>query len=134
MRNVLSFQFIRFLLVGGLNTSFSYAVYAALLFMGLNYVMANLGALLLGILFSFRTQGRLVFGNQDGRLIYRFAAVWGLIFLFNILLISVLMDAGLNAYWAGAIAMAPITVISYFVQKFLVFGASHSTGAAKPTR
>ena len=35
MRKVLSFQFVRFLLVGGLNTSFSYAVYAALLFMGL---------------------------------------------------------------------------------------------------
>ena len=96
--------------------------------------MANFGALLLGILFSFRTQGRLVFGNRDGRLIFRFAAVWGLIFLVNILLISVLMHAGLNAYWAGALAMVPITVISYFVQKFIVFGTSHPTGAAKPAR
>ena len=91
MRNVLSLQFVRYLLVGGLNTGFSYAVYAVLLFLGLNYVLANFGALLLGILFSFRTQGRLVFGNRDGRLIFRFAAVWGLIFLVNILLISVLI-------------------------------------------
>ena len=134
MRKMLSVQFVRFLLVGGLNTSFSYAVYAALLFMGFNYVMANLGALLLGILFSFRTQGRLVFDNRDGRLIFRFAGVWGLIFLVNILLISVLIHAGLNPYWAGALATVPITVISYFVQKFLVFATTHSTGAAKPTR
>lgn len=134
MRKILSFQFVRFLLVGGLNTSFSYAVYAALLFMGLNYVMANLGSLVLGILFSFHSQGRLVFGNRDGQLIFRFAAVWCLIFLINILLISILIHAGLSAYWAGALAMVPITVISYFVQKFLVFGTSHPTGAAKPTR
>lgn len=134
MPKILSFQFVRFLLVGGLNTGFSYAVYAALLFMGLNYVMANLGALLLGILFSFRTQGRLVFDNRDCRLIFRFAAVWGLIFLVNILLISVLIHSGLNAYWAGALAMVPITVISYFVQKFFVFGTSRSMSAAKPTR
>ena len=134
MRKVLSSQFIRFLLVGGMNTSFSYAVYAALLYVGLDYVMANLGALLLGILFSFLTQGRLVFGNRDRRLIFRFAAVWGLIFLVNILLISILIHAGLNPYWAGALALVPITVISYFVQKVLVFGAPQPTGATKPTK
>ena len=136
MRTVLSFQFVRFLLVGGMNTSFSYAVYAAFLYMGLDYWGANLGALLLGILFSFRTQGRLVFGNldRDTRIIARFAAVWGLIFLVNILLIAVLIQAGLNAYWAGAVALMPITVISYFSQKVLVFGASQPIRPTKPTK
>jgi putative flippase GtrA len=132
LRKILNFQFVRFLLVGTLNTGFSYAVYAALLYLGLGYVQANLAAALLGILFSFRTQGRLVFGNNDGRLIFRFAALWGGIFLLNILLISLLIRAGLNAYWAGALAMAPITLLSYLVQKFLVFGASQPAGAAKP--
>lgn len=79
MRNVLNFQFARFLLVGCLNTGFSYAIYAALLYLGLEYVAANFGALLLGILFSFHTQGHLVFRNSNSSLIYRFAASWGLI-------------------------------------------------------
>jgi len=134
MQKVLSFQFVRFLLVGGLNTSFSYAVYAVLLFLGLNYVIANFGSLLLGILFSFRTQGRLVFGNSDGRLFFRFAAIWVLIFGVNILLISSLIHTGLNAYWAGALALVPITVISYVVQKFLVFGATYPKATAKSSR
>jgi putative flippase GtrA len=117
-------QFLRFLVVGGLNTVFSYGVYACLLLVGLPYIAANFGALLLGILFSFRTQGALVFGNRDGRLIVRFAACWGLIFLFGIGLIGAMIRLGLDAYWAGALAMIPVTILSYLLQRFLVFGAS----------
>lgn len=115
-------QVARFLVVGVFNTGFSYAVYAVLLWVGLNFVLANLVAVLLGILFSFRTQGRFVFRNTDKRLIFRFAGCWGAIFLINIGLIALLMRAGLNSYWAGAVALVPITVISYFAQKVLVFG------------
>lgn len=128
MRNALSAQFVRFLLVGSINTGFSYSVYAALLYIGLNYALANLGSLLLGILFSFRTQSRLVFRNKDDRLILRFAGVWALIFLVNILLISALIRSGLNAYWAGAFALVPVTFMSYFAQKKLVFGSSRPVG------
>lgn len=134
MRSVLNFQFVRFLLVGCLNTGFSYAIYAALLYLGLGYVAANFGAVLLGILFSFRTQGRLVFRNNNSSLIYRFAASWGLIFLLNISSIYLFMQTGLNAYWAGAFALVPTTVISYFVQKFFVFGASESNNATNSAR
>lgn len=126
MRTVLNIQFVRFVLIGALNTGFSYTMYATFLYFGLGYVTANLGALLLGILFSFRTQGNLVFGNRDVRLIVRFAACWGAIWLANISLISVLIHASLSAYWAGALALVPITVASYLVQKFVVFGASRA--------
>ena len=134
MRRLLNFQFVRFLLVGGLNTAFSYATYAALLYLGVPYVAANLGALLLGILFGFRTQGRLVFRNSDRRLIFRFVACWGLIWVLNIALIALLIRAGLNAYWAGALAMLPIAVVSYFVQRVVVFGASQPAGSENSRR
>lgn len=128
MPRVLGRQFVRFLLVGGLNTAFSYAVYAGLLYMGLPYAAANFGALVLGVIFSFRTQGWLVFGNRDGRLIFRFAACWGVIFLVGIALIGLLIRLGLNAYWAGALALAPVTVLSYLLQRFLVFRAPQPSG------
>lgn len=131
MYNLLSHQIIRFILVGGLNTAFSYSVYAGLMYIGLNYIIANFCALVLGILFSFRTQGALVFNNLDGRLIFRFAGSWALLFVLNIGLIYILMRAGLNAYAAGAVALVPITVTSYFVQKVMVFRVKTSSDVAE---
>ena len=127
MRRLLRLQFARFLLVGVVNTGFSYAVYAALLYLGLVYYAANFGAMALGVGFSFLTQGRLVFSNREPRLIFRFAAGWVVIYGINIGIIALLLRwSELNAYVAGALALAPITLISYFVQKFLVFGGGRA--------
>ena len=116
--------FVKFVVVGSLNTAFSYCVFASLVYLGFTYVVANLFALLLGVAFSFRTQGAWVFGNRDKRLWLRFAACWAVIFIFNIGCINALMHAGLNVYRAGAAALIPSTIMSYFVQKIFVFGSS----------
>lgn len=132
MRRLLRLQFARFLLVGLVNTGFSYAVYAVLLYLGVVYYAANFGAMALGVGFSFLTQGRLVFSNRDPRLIFRFAAGWIVIYGINIGIIALLLRClDLNAYVAGALALVPITLISYFVQKFLVFGAGHANPVKK---
>lgn len=55
---------LRFLFVGVLNTTFSYSLFALLVFIGLHIAAASLFAVLLGILFSFSTQGSIVFGNS----------------------------------------------------------------------
>jgi putative flippase GtrA len=114
-------QFVRFVLVGVANTAFSYAVYAMLLYAGLNYVLANLGACLLGIMFSFRTQGVLVFRNPAWRPLSKYVAFWLLIYLCNIGLIKSLLSYGFNAYAAGALALAPIVALSFTLQKYVVF-------------
>ncbi|HYT65934.1 MAG TPA: GtrA family protein [Vicinamibacterales bacterium] len=112
---------MRFLVVGGLTTAFSYAIYALLLLLGLNYAISNFGALVGGILFGFKTQGTLVFGNPDNRLIWRFVACWLLIYAVNVTFIQRMMSLGLNAYISGALALPVIAAISYLVQRFLVF-------------
>jgi len=132
MRKILNLQFIRFLAVGVLNTAFSYGLYAGMIWLGLPYVAANFLATALGILFSFRTQGQLVFGNRDPRLIVRFSIGWLLIWIFNILLIGLLIRHGLDAYWAGGIALIPTTLASYVVQKLFVF-RSPPTGTGGAT-
>ncbi len=130
MRRLLRVEFARFLLVGVVNTGFSYAVYALLLYAGMVYYAANFGAMAAGVGFSFLTQGRLVFRNRDGRLIFRFTAGWVVIYGINIGIIALLLRwLDLNAYAAGALALLPITLISYFVQKFLVFGNTRSRSA-----
>jgi putative flippase GtrA len=114
-------RFVRFLLVGGINSAFAYAVYAFFLMLGLGYALANLLALIAGILFSFKTQGTLVFNNAAHGLFFRFAICWLLIYLCNIAFIRQLLTFGLDAYTAGALAIPPIIVISYLLQKYFVF-------------
>jgi putative flippase GtrA len=114
-------QFIRFGLIGAVNTSISYGIYALLLYMGLNYALANLGSLILGIGVSFFSQGRFVFGNASIDRLPRFILLWGSLYLVNIGLIALFMRFGINAYLGGALALVPITLLSFVCQRYLVF-------------
>ena len=121
-------QFVRFVFVGIINTSFSYFAYAAFLLIGLDYVIANSFAIVLGILFSFRNQSLYVFGNDNPRLLWRFALAWGFIWLASVLLIGCFIAFGLDAYLAGAFALPFTTLLSYFAQRWFVFYPSPKGG------
>jgi putative flippase GtrA len=114
-------RIVRFLMVGALGTAFSYGVYAALFFAGLNYAVSNFAALVAGILFSFKMQGTFVFDNPDNRLIWRFVICWLAIYAANVLFIREMLASGWSAYVAGALAVPPIAVLSYVTQRFFVF-------------
>lgn len=115
-------QFLRFVMVGIVNTAFSYIVYAICIYSGLSYVIASLIGLVFGILLSFKTHGTLVFKNPDRRLFFLFLINWLLIYACMIGLIATMKGVGINEYWAGFLAMPPLAVISYLSQKFIVFG------------
>ena len=124
-------RFMRFLLVGTLNTAFSYVVYALLLLLGLHYAAANLGAVLLGIVFSFKTQGMLVFRDPRNALFARYVASWIVIYGANVGLIALFVRLGLNAYAAGLAVLPVIVPASYLVQKLLIFRNSGDDGVLK---
>jgi len=88
---------------------------------GLGYALANFLSLITGILFSFKTQGTLVFNNTAHGLFIRFVICWLIIYLCNIGFIRQMLIFGLNAYAAGALALPFIAVLSYLLQKYLVF-------------
>lgn len=123
-------RFLRFLVVGGLNTAFAYGSYAALLALGWPYAAASAGSLLLGLLFSFFTQGRLVFGNGELRQLPRFVACWLLLYALNVGVIAGLVRLGLGPYAAGALALVPMAVGSYLVQRHLVFGVGRERASS----
>ncbi|MFA9439820.1 GtrA family protein [Uliginosibacterium sp. sgz301328] len=114
-------RFVRFLFVGVLNTLFGYGVYALCLFVGLHYAVATLLSTVLGVLFNFVTTGRLVFSSRENRLLWRFALVYALLYLFNIACIGALQRLGMNAYWAGALMLFPMAVLAFVLNKKLVF-------------
>lgn len=114
-------QFIRYGLVGVINTGISYGIYVLLLYVGLNYALANFGSLVLGIGVSFFSQGRFVFGNSSIGRLPRFVLLWGTLYLVNIGLIALFLRLGINAYLGGALALVPITLLSFVCQRYLVF-------------
>lgn len=115
-------QFVRFVAVGVLNTGFSYGVYALALWTGLHYAAANFVAMICGTIFSFVTQGRLVFDSRDPRRFGRFLIAWLFIWGLNVALIDGLVRLGQqDAYIAGALAMMPVVVLSFLVHKLFVF-------------
>lgn len=127
-------QFLRYVVVGIGNTAFSYGTYAGLLLLGFEYRVASLLALLLGIAVSFITQGTVVFRNANRVTLVKFVVAWIVIYFFNIFLIFLLMRASMTAYSAGAAAIIPVTVISYFILKFAVFGHGKPTRSSNLTR
>jgi len=114
-------QLTRYLAVGIGNTFFSYGLYAIFLYLGLAYQIANLMAMLVGIIFSFITQGNLVFKNATRFTFAKFVSAWLFLYIINISIIALLMSIPMTAYLAGAIATVPITFVSYFILQLLVF-------------
>ncbi len=109
---------------GVVNTGFSYTIYACLVYLGVGYAIANLIALIIGILFSFKTQGIFVFNNSNNRRLYRFIIAWTVIYLVNFFLIGQFIALGFNPYVSGALALPFATLLSYFEQRFFVFHRS----------
>lgn len=115
-------EFIRFLIIGTLNTAFAYGVYSLFIFAGLHYALAVFLSTVIGIFFSFKTFGNFVFANPDNRLIFKFFAVYALCYLLNVGILRLLTGAGLeNLYLAGLISSFLVAMVSFFLNKLVVF-------------
>ena len=116
-------QISRFVAAGVVNTGFSYGVYAAFLWLGISYPLANLAAMIAGVLLGFMTQGHFVFRRLEGRRFPSFVLSWLALWGLNVLLIGLLLPfTRESAYLAGATALSVIVPLSFLVQKHLVFG------------
>ena len=114
--------FIRFLLVGLLNTAFGVGLYCLFIYFGVVYKLAVLLSTVLGVLFNFKTIGILVFKNKNNHLILRFILSYVVVYVINIGIIKVLLCTNqIDEYWAGILATPIIGVISFILQKKFVF-------------
>lgn len=114
--------FVRFVLVGILNTAFGLGLYCLFVFFGIPYRCAVLLSTILGVLFNFKTIGALVFKNTNNRLIFKFVAAYVIIYFINIGFIYLLLElTELNEYIAGIIATPIVAIASFILQKHFVF-------------
>jgi putative flippase GtrA len=123
IRRLWSIPFLRFLVVGGINTVFGYSVFALFILLGLHYVLAALLGQICGILFNFKTTGTLVFKNRDNRLIFRFFGVYLITYFLTIGLLKLFDMAGVTPLVAGAIIVLPMGLVSFLLMRKLVFKA-----------
>jgi len=124
IKTIWSIRFVRFLFVGGLNTLFSYVIYAILILLNVHYTLATLISTILGIIFNFFTTGSIVFRNRKLSLMLRFFLVYGFTYLVNILLLSFFETKQVDMLIAGAIVTLPVALLSYFLNAKLVFRES----------
>ncbi len=116
-------QFLRFLVVGGLNTAFGYGLFYVALALLPTTFLALCVSTALAILFNFFTTGTLVFGSRDYRRILRFYGVYGIVFLYNAAGLAMLERAGVAPQIGGLILLPGAVIASYLLNRHFVFGA-----------
>jgi putative flippase GtrA len=118
---------IRFLAVGVLNTAFGYGFYALLLALGLHYAAAAFFATVVGVIFNFQSSKMLVFRTRAHNRFAQFILSYCLIYLINVIVLTLLVQTGLSAYVAGLATLLPGAAMSYLLQKHWVFkhGSTH---------
>jgi len=131
IRRLLSNRFLRYLVVGGINTAFGYGVFAALVLVGVHYAIAAATSTVAGVLFNFQTYGRLVFGRADRRLLFRFVLVYGLNYVIGVSLLRLGRELGIHVLVTSAVLILPMSGLAFLLNKLLVFEPSkRPTGAA----
>lgn len=115
-------KFFRFILVGILNTAFGYSLFALFIFLNIHYSLAVFLSTVLGVLFNFKTIGKLVFDSHDNSLIFRFITVYVLLYLINISCLWFFKISGFeNMYINGFVLLVPLALISFVLNKKFVF-------------
>ena len=124
IKKVFSYQPIRFLFVGGLNTLVGYGVYALLVYIGVNYLVANTISTIIGIAHSYLWNRYFTFKSKNKAVkeITKFVSVYAVSYLIGMLTLFIFKDKlNISAYLAGLINLVITTLISYFGHKYISF-------------
>lgn len=83
--------------------------------------MALTIATILGVLFNFKTTGTIVFRNNKNSLIFRFVAVYGILYVLNQIVLTLLVRADINELISQAIVLPVIVVLAFSMNRIFVF-------------
>jgi putative flippase GtrA len=114
-------RFLRFLIVGGLNTAVNYGIYALLVYLGLGYLLAATLSFVAGLVISFKSQRRFVFRSRGKHSFTLFVASWLLIYVIHVSMLGLLVRSGVDSYLAGALLLVPTALLSFAVLRLVVF-------------
>lgn len=113
-------KFLGFLAVGGLNTLFGYAAFAAALFTGLPPEIAVVASTIAGILFNFASFGTL-FGSRAATRFPRYLVTYGVLLAANIVLLKMLMAVNVHPLIGQGIVVILLAPVSFVMMRRFVF-------------
>lgn len=115
-------RIVRFGLVGGYNTAFSYAAYALFIWFGLPYPAALFGSLVCAAVNNYLTFSRIVFPDRSRhRTVPLYLLGQALIYGFSVLTVGAFISIGFGEYLAGLFATPFIAIFSFCIENFVVF-------------
>src|SRR6188472_543873 len=106
-------QFVRFLVIGGINTAVGYTVFGVAYVLSDDHKIAIVIATVVGTLFNFFSTGRLVFGSRRLIAFIPFVFGYAIICLLNILLVHWLLSIGIEPLKGQALALPLMVLLSY---------------------
>jgi putative flippase GtrA len=117
-------QRVRFLIVGGINTAVGYGTFAAVIFLGGHYIVANVIATAVGMTVSYFLNKYFTFRQYKKSFteIIRFISVYFFSFMLGNVVLYVMVDIiSVSPYLAGALNLIFTTLISWFGHKYFSF-------------
>jgi putative flippase GtrA len=121
IRQLTENRFLKFLVIGGVNTVFGYLMFFLLTLTGLHYSLSALFATVAGVVFNFFTISRFVFRKRENRLLAKFCLVYGIVYVLDVFSIRVIKEFGLGVLVIQAILLFPTAIISYTLNRIIVF-------------
>jgi putative flippase GtrA len=114
-------HFIKFILVGLLNTAFGSAVYATLIYVSLPIWAALLCGNAAGVIFNFFTTGSFVFSDVALTRLPRFLVTYAVCYVINYASIKALVTLHLNAIESQLVMALPMAALSFCLMSKYVF-------------
>jgi putative flippase GtrA len=114
-------ELITFLIVGSLNTLFSYSLFCLFIYLGLNHLIAITLSFCCGVMLSFQTIGRFVFKSHDRERMIKFIILYISLYLFNLVFLDSLKYISHNWYLNGLITTIIGAGLSFIFNKIWVF-------------
>ena len=108
-------RFVKFIIIGVLNTLFGYAVFALLVILNVPPQPALALAFVIGVIWNYWTHARLVFDQQGLSRLPAYAASYLLIYGLNSGGLALTLQAGSSPLMAQAVLAPVAAVISFFV-------------------
>lgn len=124
IKKLFALKEFRFLITGGINTIVGYGSYTLFVFLGTQYLIANIFSTIIGTINSYFWNKYFTFKSPKKSFseVIRFCTVYGISFLIGLLLLYILVDIlNINSYIAGFINLIFTTLISYFGHNWFSF-------------
>ena len=115
-------QFIRYNLVGFINTVVGFGLIMLLMYMGVDAVGSNAIGYGIGAILSYFLNKHYTFTykNNSMRVAIKFFGVLGVAYLLNYMVLTILLKT-INPYIAQAVSAVVYTLSAFIMMKFLVF-------------